>query len=175
MSIRADVDRGLEIVETMDKLKEELKEIEGRLVKAGMLGKQVDLEDAEREGKQYLANGSKAIVPVVFTADMIIKSFLAQSAQHLKILGACVPGNLEHFYHPKITFESLHDSGKAFRRVAAEVLGAEAPAFVSACVARGKNGIPKSQIKVEWNRADATASGANDETRMTNAEKEAAR
>jgi hypothetical protein len=33
------------------------------------------------------------------------------------------------------------------------ILGESAPIFVDACLARDKNGIPKSQIKVEWDRA----------------------
>ena len=158
MSIRSDVDRGIEIVVQMEALKNELKEIEARLEKAGLHGQQVDLEDAEREGKQFLAAGSEKIVPVVFTADLIRKSFLAQSAVHRQVALAIDAKRLPEFYVPKTTFEAVFEEGKQFRRRAAEVLGDAAPAFVTACLARDKQGIPKSQIKVEWDRATAKES-----------------
>ena len=67
MSIRHDVDRGLEIREQIEKLTAELKEIEARLKEAGLHADQVDLQDADREGKQFLAQGTQRIVPVIFT------------------------------------------------------------------------------------------------------------
>lgn len=158
MSIKADVDRGLEIVAQMEALKEELKLIEGRLHKAGLNGTQVDLQDPEREGKQYLASGSEKIVPVVFTADAIVKSFLAGSAAH-QLIAAAAGEHLADFYVEKRTLHSVFESGLLLRRRAAEVLGADAaPAFVTACLARDKHGIPKSAIKVEWDRAEAKES-----------------
>jgi hypothetical protein len=157
VSVRADVDRGLEIVAQMTALKEELKLIEGRLHQAGLHGAQVDLEDAEREGRQYLATGTEQIVPVVFTADQVVKSFLADSAVH-KAIAAAAGGHLADFYVPKTTLHAVFESGKLLRRRAAEVLGPQAaPAFVTACLARDKHGIPKSTIKVEWERAEKPA------------------
>jgi hypothetical protein len=43
------------------------------------------------------------------------------------------------------------------RAKAAGVLGAGAPAFVTACLQRDKNGIPKNKIAVEWARATDNA------------------
>lgn len=153
MSIYADVDRGLEIVAQMEALKEELKSIEERLQKAGLNGTQVDLVDEEREGKQYLANGTAKIVPVVFTADQVVKSFLAESAVHGQI-AAAADGHLTKFYVSRKTYHAVFETGKLLRRQAAEILGSQGPSFVTACLARDKNGIPKSAIKVEWNRAE---------------------
>ncbi len=150
--IRADVDRGIEIAEKMAALKKEKEEIEERLVKAGLAGEQVALEDEEREGRQYLARGSKLVVPVVFTADMVVKTFAAESSVHRQIAKAA-GDKLASFYAEKKTLTAIFDTGKLLRRQAAEVFGADAPAFVSACLARDKFGVVKSQERVEWGRA----------------------
>jgi len=42
---------------------------------------------------------------------------------------------------------------KAFREEASRALGKAAPKFISACLQRGKGGIPKSQTKIYWARA----------------------
>ena len=59
MSVRQDVDRGLEIIAKMAELKTEMKEIETRLQlagrQAGSRGEHEALKDAERDGKQWLA------------------------------------------------------------------------------------------------------------------------
>lgn len=155
MSTQADVDRGLEIIALQEALKKELAEIESRLEKAGLKGTQIELEDAEREGRQFLATGTTRIVPVVFTADLIMGSFADNSAKHLKAKAAAGE-HLREFYLPSTTWEGRFDSGKIFRKKAAEIFGEEAgPAFVSACLARDKFGVPKSQTKIEWKRAAA--------------------
>jgi len=157
VSVRADVDRGLAIVATFETLKKELKEIQDRLGAAALHGVQVDLEDPEREGKQFLAPGTDRIVPVVLTADSIIQSFVKDSKAH-KTISQVAGDKLPHFYLPKTTFELVLPSGKAVRAKAAEIFGFEdAPPFVSACLARDKHGIPKSTIKVEWERAEKKA------------------
>jgi hypothetical protein len=94
-------------------------------------------------------------VPVVFTADLIVKTFPEGGEAHRKMLAALEGKHtaLTHFYVPKTTFNGVFDSGKTLRSKAAELLGNDAPAFVDACLARDKHGIPKSQIKVEWERA----------------------
>jgi hypothetical protein len=154
VSVRADVDRGLAIVATLETLKKELKEINERLEAAALLGVQVDLVDPEREGKRFLAPGTDRIVPVVLTADSITKSFVAHSKKH-KAISEAAGDKLLHFYVPTTTYEAVFESGKMLRTKAAEIFGFEdAPPFVSACLARDKHGIPKSDIKVEWDRAE---------------------
>jgi hypothetical protein len=152
MSLQADVDRGLALRREIKAHQEELKLIEARLEAAGLKGDQVDLKDEEREGKQFLAAGSKQIVPVVFTADLIVKSFQANSAKH-KSIDAVAQEQLRKFYLPTTTWECVTDSGKRFRKLADQILGKDGPALVTACVARDKHGIPKSAVKVEWDRA----------------------
>ena len=156
MSLRADVDRGLEIREEVEKLQTELKAIEVRLKDAGLNGHQVELVDAEREGRQYLAGGTSRVVPVIFTSDLLVGEFGRDTKKHLEIMDAVQnkTGVLQ-FFKPVSKFENRFDSGKKFRALASEVFGDLAPKFITACVARDKDGIPKSAIKVMWD--DATA------------------
>jgi hypothetical protein len=164
--VRQDVDRGLAIVAEMAKLQGELDAIETRLEVDGLHGEQVELNDPDREGRQYLARGSKSIVPVVFTADLLVQSFQDDSDIHHRIVAALpVPKDapnpdflrsklLRCFFRPVFTFKTLLDSGKKFRAQAAELLGKDAPAFISACLQRDKEGIPKSKVVVAWDRAE---------------------
>ena len=157
MSIRADVDRGIEIRALMETLKAELKDIDTRLQHAALHGEQVELNDAEREGRQYLAAGSDRIVPVILTADLIIGEFVRDSKRHLEIMDAMQNRTgLHDFFKPVHKYENRFDSGKKFRMRAAEVFGKElAPKFITACVARDKDGIAKSSIKVAWDETKA--------------------
>ena len=152
MSVRIFVDRGLLIRAEIEKLEAELEEIEGKLIEAGKKGTQVDLVDENREGKQFLASGSKVIVPVIFTADKIVGTFQKQSAIHQRIC-AVDCGKFLEFYTPVNGFKNLFESGKKFRAKASEILGDSAPPFITACLARDKFGIPKSDIKIEWDAA----------------------
>lgn len=152
MSVKADVDRGLEIRAEMQRLEDELEQIEQRLKKAGLAGDQVDLEDDELEGKQWIAQGSNAAVPVIFTSDLLLKTFGHETLIHARI--AAVAGEkLSEFFKPVTTWKTLCDSPKLFRRNAAAVLGERAPEFVSSCVVRDKFGVPRNQIKIDWGRA----------------------
>lgn len=161
MSIRADVDRGLAIVQQMATLQKELDDIETRLERAGLEGDQIELVDPEREGRQYLAHGSEAIVPIVFTADLLVKSFADRSVTYDRIVGALPKdARIRSFFHPISTWKTVHENGKKFRAIAAEALGAAAPAFITACLQRDKHGLPKSQVRVEWNRAAEHATAA---------------
>jgi hypothetical protein len=152
-----DVDRGLQIVGEIEMLEKELDAIETRLVQAGLDGDQVELVDPEREGRQYLAHGSAAIVPVVFTADLLIKSFANGSIVHGRIQDALGKRSIGDFFRRVTGFATQFDSGKTFRAHAAELLGLDAPKFISACLSRDKEGTPKSQIKVEWGRVEEVA------------------
>lgn len=154
MSIRDDVDRGLEIRAELEKLETELKDIEVRLKHAALHGEQVELADADRDGRQYLAAGRERIVPVILTADMIVGEFADGSKRHMEIVDSIadvkfIAGVLK-FFKPVSKFENRFDSGKKFRAQAAEVFGDLAPKFITACVARDKDGIAKSAIKVCW-------------------------
>lgn len=153
-AVRRAVDRGLEVRAQIDLLKAELETIEATLRAAGLAGEQVELVDADLDGRQFLAAGSVHTVPVVFTSDLVAQSFQDGSAAHLRAADAA-GGRLGEFYRPVTTWKLLSKSGKAFRRDAAATLGAQAAAFVTACLMRDKHGIPKSQIKVEWDRAEA--------------------
>lgn len=152
MTTKQLVDRGLEIVVQLEHLQKELKLIEERLKQAALQGEQIELIDEEREGRQYLAHGTTAIVPVVLTADLLVQSFADGSPTHAR--AAQIAGDrLGQFYRAVTTWKMLAPGGKAFRREAAAILGPQAGAqLVTAVTARDKNGIPKSQIKVEWDR-----------------------
>jgi hypothetical protein len=160
MSIQYLVDRGLEIIAARKKLDAELAEINEKLIalgyKAGECGGHEDLKDADREGKRWLAEGTAMIVPVIFTADMIVGSFAQNSDKHNAIALAAGP-NFKQFFKPKFIYENRFDSGKKFRAMADEVFAKEAPAFVTACVARDKFGIPKSAVKIEWDKPEVKA------------------
>ena len=154
MSIKADVDRGLEIRAEQEKLDKELKEIHARLTKVALAGEQVPLADADREGRQYLAHGSTQVVPVIITADMLVGEFGRDTARHKEIIDAVQnQTGLLKFFKPVNKFENRFDNGKKFRGLAAEVFGGLAPAFITACVARDKDGIAKTAIKVMWDDA----------------------
>lgn len=156
-SIANDVERGISVRKEIETLEVELKEIEGRLKRSGIENpdKHEELNDPEREGRQFMARSSKHVVPVVFTADILIGSFQNLSPLHSKLkvsLGA-QKHLIEEFFKAPSKWENRFDSGKKFRQAANDALGAQAPAFITACVARDKEGIAKSAIKVDWERA----------------------
>jgi len=147
------VDRGLEIRAQIQELEDELATIEECLRHAALAGDQVELEDPDREGRQFLARGTESAVPVVLTADMVAQTFADGSKTHVRL--AEVAGEtLGKFYRAVTTWKILAKTGKAFRLEASAILGDLAPEFITAALARDKNGIPKSQIKVEWDRAE---------------------
>lgn len=157
MSVQALVDRGLEIVAEQAKLKAELAGIEEKLLKlghaAGLRGEHQSLKDEDREGRRWPATGSSRIVPVIFTADLIVGSFAQNSDKHNSIAAAA--GNrFKDFFKPAFKYENRFDDGKKFRAKADEVFATDAPAFITACVARDKTGIPKSAVKIEWEAAE---------------------
>jgi hypothetical protein len=153
MTTQEAVDRGLEIVAKVDELKNEFKTIVETLCAAALDGDQVDLVDPEREGKQFIATGTAKTVPVVITADMIVQSFTDGTPVHAR-MEAVAGDKLPLFYQKKTTWEILAKSGKAFRLEAAGLLEEKAPAFITAALSRDKLGIPKNQIKIEWERAE---------------------
>ena len=150
MSIQADVDRGIQIKIDIEALQTELKLIEKRLEAAGLKGEQIPLEDATREGRQWLARGSGAIIPVVFTADSIVSGFPDDSATHMQLrdmLGA----KINEFF--KRSWSNRFRDGQSFRAHARELLADRAPGLITACLARDKDGVPKSKTVVAWSEA----------------------
>lgn len=159
--VAALVDRGLEIRDEIARLEKELKGIAAKLQAAGYeankAGKVEDLKNADREGRRWMATGSKRIVPVIFTADCLVGSFTANSEVHKKI-EAAAHGTIREFFKPVNKFENLFDDGLKFRNTAFDVIGAEhAPAFITACLARDKFGVPKSDVKIAWDKTEVKA------------------
>jgi hypothetical protein len=139
----------------MATLQDELEKIEARLEAAGLAGEQVELNDPDREGRQFIARGSAKTVPVVFTADLLVGQFQVESDVHRRIILAIPAGHyLREFFRSVRVFKTLFDSGKKFRAHAAELLGKDAPAFISACLQRDKTGVPKSKVVIDWQRAE---------------------
>ena len=154
--IAADVDRGLIVVAKIEKLQNELKEIEARLI-ADTLARPDEheaLEDKDREGKQFFAKGSALRLPIVLTADSLVKSFAPDSDVHLRIFSAS-DGSLPKFFKPVTKYETQFEDGKLFRAAAKEILGDKAPAFIAACLQLNKFKLPKSTIQIQWQRAAA--------------------
>ncbi len=160
-AIALDVDRGVEVVAQIGKLKEELNGITARLTADALMrpDEHEPLKDADREGRQYLAVGSRYELPLIITADKIVGQFQLNSPTEKRILTRLAAIALEDklpFFFQKVTvWEGCFDDGKEFRAAAAEHLGEHAPAFIAACVARDKDGIPKSDIKIAWESAAA--------------------
>jgi hypothetical protein len=152
------VDTGASLRKQIAELEALLEKVEEELIEHAKKGDQIPLVDEDREGKQFLAQGTDILVPVVFTADKLIATFQNNSAAHFKIhkaIGAHT-GHFRKFYLAKTVWEMTPKDGKAFRALAGELLGKDAPAFITACKSLDKHGIPKSDIKIEWEKAKET-------------------
>lgn len=152
--IAADVARGIFLKAEIAKLTAELKEIENRLENAGLLGEQIPLEDSEREGRQYIARGTAKAVPVRFESDQLIAGFKPDTDIHksiAEILGAKLP----LFFKDTRVFERVKkEDANKFRQFARKNLDPDTYAkLIKACVAKTKDGIPKSKTVIGW--ADA--------------------
>lgn len=161
------VDEGIVLDGTISLALKRRGEINALLIAAGREGWHVPLADADRDGRQWLAHGTLGIVPVVFTSDLLLKSFAPKSKHHERItLAATIqegePSLIGHFYEPVKKLETKFKDGKKFRTHAAEMLGDKAPAFITACLQRDKFKLPKSSVKVLWN-ADDSAEEAHEE------------
>jgi hypothetical protein len=153
MSLHSDVDRGLALVAQIEAAKRELKLIEGRLFAAGLRGEQIQLNDPEREGRQFIAQGTTAAVPVIFEADLLIGSFAPDSDTH-HTLRTLAGARLLHIYRDVRKFERLNPTGKGFRTLTRDTFDPPtAAAVIEASLARDKNGIPRSRMSVDWERA----------------------
>lgn len=152
------VDRGIELRERIAQDTAELKKIEERLEaaghEAGREGEHEPLKDANREGTRWLARGSSKILPVIFTADSIVGSFTRNTPLHRKI-EAAAGDHLGQFFKPVSKFENKFKDGVQFRNRAHELFDKSAPAFITACIARDKDGIAKSSVKLDWDHLEA--------------------
>lgn len=155
--IAVDIARGLEIRKQIAALTKELEAIESRLEAAGLAGDQIPLQDKDREGKQFLACGAEKIVPVRFESDLIAASFLPESEMHkavLAVLGEEYRGKLPRLFKDTRSFVRVPKDGKAFRKLARELLDADTFArLISAVTQRTKDGIAKSKTVVAWDDA----------------------
>jgi hypothetical protein len=150
-TLQQDVERGLEIRKEIEALQAELKAIEKRLETAGLNGQQVPLQDADREGRQWIAKGETNQVAVIFTADSLVSSFAHESATHLQ-LRDLLGTQIREFFRQ--TWTNKFRDGKDFRAHALEILGKEkAPSLVTICLARDREGIAKSKTLVDWHNA----------------------
>lgn len=163
ISIRADVDRAEELRHEIALREAELAPIVARLVAAGLAagaaGRHEELVDAQRDGTRWLARGSRIAVPIIFTADKLIGTFQRDSAKHQTIRTALGPqaAELHRFYKPVSSFENRFKDGKQFRSEADKVLAGRAPAFITACISRDKDGLAQSDVKLDWDHADPVA------------------
>lgn len=151
--IAIDVGRGIWIKRQIEQLTDELKKLEKRLEKAGLEGEQIPLQDAEREGKQYLARGTDYIVPVRFESDSLIASFAPDSEKHAE-LAAIAGDKLPRLFVDTRKFERSEDDGNKFRKLVRSLLAPDKfAAFIQACISRKKDGMPKSKTVIAWNEA----------------------
>ena len=152
--ISQDIERGIELRSTIKSSQAELKAIEKRLEQAGLEGEQMPLQEADREGRQFLARSPKLglAVPVVFESDQIIASFVPDSDIH-HVLNDLSIGQLDRFFSETRKFERLQKDGQIYRKTAREILGSTAPSFIAASLQRDKAGIPKSRTVIAWDNA----------------------
>ncbi len=155
--ISSDLERGIDLRATIKTAQAELKAIEKRLEQAGLEGEQIPLQEADREGRQFLARSPKLglIVPVVFESDQIVASYRQGSEFDSTMQSYCVEHEiyLHRFFVPETTYGRLAKDGQNFRKSAREILGSKAPDFVAQCLQRDKAGIPKSRTLIAWDNA----------------------
>lgn len=152
--ISSDIERGLELRATIKTSQAELKSIEKRLEQAGLEGDQIPLQEADREGRQFLARSPKLglIVPVVFESDQIIASVQYATDQFAELNWISGP-HFRKFFGEVRKFERVQKDGQTYRKTARELLAEHAPEFIAASLQRDKSGIPKSRTIIAWENA----------------------
>ena len=156
-SIKQLVDRGLELYVRIEQAERELADVESQLVDAALNQEHEALQDAQREGRRFLARGTAGVVPVVFTADKLVGQFVHLSTAHNRIRVVCPEStSLQKFFKFKQVWENTFDDGMKFRKTATEEFGPRAPAFIAACRALDREGIPKSDTKILWKETKPT-------------------
>lgn len=160
--IAADIARGIFLRAEIATYVAELKAIEKRLEQAGLDGEQIPLEDAEREGRQFLARSGGKIVPIRFESDQLIATFAPDSDLHTAIT-AILGDKLGTFFKDKRIFERVQkDDANKFRKLARKALEPDTyAALIAACVSKNKDGIAKSKTVIAWDDAKPIAQVAN--------------
>jgi len=152
--ISTDIERGLELRSSIKSAQAELKTIEKRLEAAGLEGEQVPLQEADREGRQFLARSPKLglIVPVVFESDQIIASVQPGTDVH-GLLREISGGHFPKFWAQVSKYERIQKDGQEYRNTARTLRATAAPQFIAARLQRDKAGIPKARTIIAWDNA----------------------
>ena len=155
--ISSDIARGIILRDQIKTLQTELKAVEKRLEQAGLEGEQIPLQEADREGRQFLARSPQAglVVPVVFESDQIVASFRNDSimAEDLTVFCDQREIRLHEFYCPVTSYTRVQKDGQEFRKVARQRLGPLAPEFIFHCLQRDKDNIPRSRTIIAWDNS----------------------
>lgn len=155
--ISKDVGRGLEIRAQLATLRTELKQIETRLEEAGLSGPQVPLQEADREGKQFIARGTEHAVPVRFESDQLIASFPADGPLHRQLSDIAGDKFFELFKESH-KYERATSDGYKFRSLARTLLEpTEFAKLIRSCTARDKSGLARSKTVIAWDDAKPIA------------------
>lgn len=156
--IAADVDRLIAVKAQIAALTIEQKEIESRLELAGLKGEQIPLQDKEREGRQFIARGSKVAIPVRFESDQLISTFKPDSELH-KTLAELLGEKFPLFFKEVRVFERKNkDDANKFRKFArTELIPDLFAKLIAACISKDKNGIPKSKTVIAIDEAKPLA------------------
>lgn len=152
--ISQDIERGITLRSEIKTLQAELKAIEKRLEQAGLEGEQIPLQEADREGRQFLARCPKLelVVPIVFESDQIIASLQPDTATYDAV--SIISGShFGAFWQPVSALARIQKDGQSYRALARDLLGALAPKFIAASLQRDKSGIPKSRTLIAWDNA----------------------
>jgi hypothetical protein len=125
--------------------------IEARLELYALNQRGEPLADAKREGRKVTLHGKRYSLPVIFTSDLLIKSFKEGSPKHKELLAILsapsvssvtseemAEQQLRLFFDPPNTWTVKQEDGQKFRAAAAEMLPEDiAPKFIAACTAKG--------------------------------------
>lgn len=151
------VDHGLELAAEISNAKSRLEGIETKLKAHALACPEAHqpLADKDREGTQYLAMSGKygRCARVICTADLLIQSFASGSETHEKIGQAAMASGVTvaDFFRLVRTWELRAKTGKEFRKLARESSD-DPERLITACIRRDRNGMPVSQVKVEWGK-----------------------
>jgi hypothetical protein len=169
-------DRLVHIETEIGALEREAKHIRSRLEAYALEQKGEPLADASREGRKVTLPGHKMSLPVLFTSDLLIGSFVDLGPKHRELTSILSAGlthipeafereakateQLELFFKSPNKWEALYEDGQKFRKAAAEHLPEEvAASFISACSQRDKHGVKKSKTVFDFKSAKAVEAG----------------
>lgn len=162
-------DRLATIEAEIETLTTEKKDIKARLEAYALQQKGEHLADEQREGRKVTLTGNRWSFPVLFTSDLLIKSFKAESPKHKELRDLLRPttenktdaeadAKLKLFFDPPNTWAVKQEDGQKFRASAAEWLPQDiAPKFIAACTQRDKFGVVKSNTVFDMKAAKEVA------------------